>query len=489
MSLDDVAAIDAKFQQLRSQLTTEQWVDSSYLVDRANELRIQDIALAFRIAQRARNLAPENQEIQEVFAELRREFNSAYPSAARTKSRTSSVRRASGKIKGLLTKAPEKTVEKWQAIPDRFRTPLFLTVVLPLFVFSFYQLIWASSRYESQSQVIVKQPDAASLVDPAMAFLTGMGVSSSGTDSLLVEKFVYSTDLLNYLDEQLALRSHYSDSSIDFFSRLHSWNSKEDFLNYYKKHVSVEVDSLSSIITIRTQAFSPEYSNALNEMIVKRAEWYINSVGHFMAKEQMAFMQKEHEVVEEKLHKAQSRLLNFQEQYNLLDPTAEGMARQEITYSIEGQLSIKQAELKALQLVMSDSAPEVLAAQREINALQEQLKIERNRLSPNKKIDVVTSGDERVTQLSVGEILASYSDLKVAMELALQAYTSSLVSLEKSRIEAYRQLQYLVTVESSTTPDDAKYPRVTYNIALFAVVLLMLFGIGSIIRATIKELG
>jgi capsular polysaccharide transport system permease protein len=84
--------------------------------------------------------------------------------------------------------------------------------------------------------------------------------------------------------------------------------------------------------------------------------------------------------------------------------------------------------------------------------------------------------------------MSRFSELRVAMELALQAYTSSLVSLEKSRIEAYRKLQYLVTVEAPTLPEDESYPDRFYNIALFAIVGLMIFGIMRIVLATIREL-
>ena len=74
------------------------------------------------------------------------------------------------------------------------------------------------------------------------------------------------------------------------------------------------------------------------------------------------------------------------------------------------------------------------------------------------------------------------------MELALQADTFSHVSLEKSRIEAYRQLKYLVTVESPTQPRESEYTEVFYNISLFLVISLMLFGTGRIVIATVTEL-
>jgi capsular polysaccharide transport system permease protein len=116
----------------------------------------------------------------------------------------------------------------------------------------------------------------------------------------------------------------------------------------------------------------------------------------------------------------------------------------------------------------------------------EQLKKERSRLTSENNVNQALPEEEQ--NLSVSQILAKFSDYEINIELALQAYTFSQVSLEKSRIEAYRQLKYLVTVESPTNPQDAKYPEVMYNISLFLVVILMLYGIGRIVIATVSEL-
>jgi len=88
----------------------------------------------------------------------------------------------------------------------------------------------------------------------------------------------------------------------------------------------------------------------------------------------------------------------------------------------------------------------------------------------------------------VSELLAKFTDYKVKMELALQAYTSSQISLEKSRIEAYRQIKYLVIVENATLSESNKYPQILYNLALFFVVNVSIFAIGRIIFSVIKEL-
>jgi capsular polysaccharide transport system permease protein len=197
-----------------------------------------------------------------------------------------------------------------------------------------------------------------------------------------------------------------------------------------------------------------------------------------MAEAQLKFIKTEHQNIENQLEMAQSNLLQFQSRYNLIDPTAEGLAMQQITYGLESQISAKEAELDGLLSIMSLTAPRVIALQSELTALQNQLQKERNKLS------TVEAGGT----ISVSQILGQYTDLKVKLELALQAYTGSQVSLEKSRIEAYRQLKYLVTVASPSAPESAKYPNVTYNILLVLVALSLSFVVGRIILSTIREL-
>lgn len=357
------------------------------------------------------------------------------------------------------------------------KNKLFVFILIPTFIFSFYQLLIAAPRYESQSQLIVQQPDSMATMDASMAILSGLGGGASSTDTELVKAYVYSSDMVEFLNQKLDLRTHYSESGADYFSRFHSDESKEDFLEYYKKHITVAIDEKSGVITVFSQAFTPEKANQITKTIVARAEWYINSIGHHLASEQLTFIKKEHELVEQRLQEAQSQLLNFQRKHSLLDPTAEGASMQQITYSIEGELATKETELKALTSIMSLKAPQVVTIKNEIKALKNQLKIERSKLTESGK-----------ATLSVSEILSKYTDLKIKVELALQAYTSSQVSLEKSRIEAYRQIKYLIVVEKATEPESHKYPNSFYNITLFFALSLIIFAIGRIVAMTVQEL-
>ncbi|WP_068547378.1 hypothetical protein [Thalassotalea crassostreae] len=474
MSQLKIDNLEEKYLSFKSMVTDEQWNDPMFIKNRAIKIEKKDLELAYRLMQRAHNLRPTGPVIKRKLNEYRAELEDLKSPILSSKSKSTSNKEIDKTIlkKNILTGVWLKKV------PPALQHPIYLFVLLPWIIFTFQQIILASPRFESHSQVIVRQPDAQATMDASMALLSGLGVNTGDTDSKLVESYVHSSDMLEYLQQSISIIDHYKTSDADIFSRINAWATQEDILAHYQDFVIVEIDELSSIISIKTQGFTPEAAKEINESIIKRAEWFINNIGHQLASAQLTFIEGEHKIVEKRLENSKKALLNFQQKYNLLDPAAEGVALQQIAYNIEATLSAKRTELNTLEAIMSPDAPQVLSLKRIINSLEGQLREEKSRLTEHSIAE----------NYSVGEISAKYSDYKVDVELSLQAYTSSLVSLEKSRIEAYRQLQYLVVLESPTLPDDNTYPKVIYNISLFIVILLLLFAIVQIISSTIREL-
>lgn len=463
------------FLKLKSTMSKKEWDDPNHLLQLANSYEDDNPALSLRILKRVKNLNNlNNKHARSTEARLeslleekqqKRSLNQKVKPDISSTTTTQNIEEI---------EVAEKSTRSW--FLQLYKKPLFIFVIFPWLIFFIYQVFLAAPRFVSGSQVIVEQPDSMATMDTGMAILSGLGMQPNYTDAELVKTFIHSADLISYIDSKIKIKEHYSSQDADFISRLDQSSSKEQLYSYFRKHVEVNVDQKSQVIAIDTQAFTPEFAQLLNELIVKRAEWYINQIGNKLAEEQLSFVQKEHDLIEDKIRKAKKELLEFQSSHGLLDPEAEGMAIQKIAYSIEGLLAQKEAERRALESVMNESAPQITTITNEISALEEQLKTERNRLTD-------TGNGE-----SVSEILTKFLELKVDMELALQAYTSSRISLEKSRVEAYRQIKYLVVVQSSTLPEDNTYPKVIYNLALLAVVLLMLFGVGKIIYSTIHEI-
>ncbi|MEZ9657995.1 lipopolysaccharide biosynthesis protein [Vibrio sp. 10N.261.52.F3] len=480
--------VEQKFQQLKQSLEPKQFNSIEFLTAKAEQIEAEDSLLAKRILTRVANLkrgragtvTQDNQKQNDKkLGDKEQAPKTVKSKSLEKKTPIDKAVESTVESKGKTNLSNQKLAPQKAALFEFISNNLFiLLVVLPTAIFAFYQNFWATERYDSQALVIVQQPDGMATMDASMALLTGLGGSSSMvSDTELVKAYIYSNDMLSYLDESIQLREHYSQKHIDFFSKMFESDSREDFVAFYEKHISVYIDSKSNVVHINAQAFNPEFSRKLTQTIVERSEWYINSIGHQLAEAQLEFIKGEHQLVQDTLELAQRNLLQFQQRYNLLDPTAEGMAMQQIAYTLEGQISIKEAELKGLKGVMSKNAPQVVSLENELNALRHQLINERNKLSQDNELSI-----------PVSEILAGYADLKIKMELALKAYTSSQISLEKARVEAYRQLKFLIVVERATKPEDNKYPDAFYNVTLFALVAAMLFAIGRIIFLVIQEL-
>jgi capsular polysaccharide transport system permease protein len=474
--------LEDRFSIFKASVSAEQWSGELFLLKKVEELEPTDVALAFRLMQRVKNLNPSDANRQKL-TDLKTQALQKRPDLATTSSTES-------KIKMNLIGNAQSLREQIAAVlahsqMSKFKRPIAIFVLLPFLIFSFYQVILASPRYESQAKLIVKEPDGMATLDPAMAIMSGFGVSSGSSDTELVKAFIYSTDMLTYIDQELSISEHFSSTEYDFFSRLSAEASNEEKLSFFQDRVLVEIDDQSQIVSVFVQAFTPEFSHLISQTIVARAEWFINEIGHTLAKEQLKFVQQEHALVEKRLKSVKTELLSFQSRHDLLDPQAEGLALQQIAYQLEGQIVIKRTELRTLRTSMSENAPQVLNVLAQLQSMTQQLENERGRLTDQSASEELLPEE---MNLNVSQILAKFSDYKINLELALQAYTSSQVSLEKSRIEAYRQLKYLVIVESPTQPQEAKYPEVFYNISLFLALTLMIFGIGRIVIATVKEL-
>lgn len=356
------------------------------------------------------------------------------------------------------------------------KAPFFYTVLGPVLAYFVYAVLFASSRYESHSSITVQSQSSMQGGDPALMLLMGVGGTGAGPDAAIVAEYISSADMYLHLNDSLGLKEHYRSSG-DFFSSLKPWSDFEDELEFFRSFVVIELNDKSQVLSLRVQGFTPEFAKLVAQNIISRAEWYINSISRGLAEEQLEFIRGESALVESRLARARGDVLDFQQKNGLLDPEAEGVAQQQIAYTLEGQISTKKTELRVLRAVMSEDAPQVRALVNELAALELQLAEERGQLS------VSTEAES-----SVSDVMAQYTGLRLELELALQAYTAAQVSMEQARMDVYKQLKYLVTIQSPTLPEKAAYPRVFYNSILLLLLLGMIFGVVKILVSVHKEL-
>jgi len=348
----------------------------------------------------------------------------------------------------------------------------FMWVVALFAIAVVYFCLIASDRYVSRAELVVKQADQIKMLPDALSML-GIG-GSNHEDVLLIQDYLKSPDLIGKLDKELGLKAHYQSHKVDYFSRLPDNVSREEFIEYYRNHLTLRLDDISGVLTIEFQAFDPAYGQRVVNLMLKESEGFINKLGHQVALEQLAFVEKEVNRAYQRVQDEKAKVLDFQNTHHLLSPESTSTARLGVVSQIEGQLAQQQAQLKQLQSYMRETAPAVISVQARVDALNKQLEQEKSRLTG-------------VDKDAMNEVTARYMDVQTQAALAADLYKSGLISLEQARVEAYRKLKHLLVVSQPTLAEDAEYPRRLYNLATIGVLLCLLYGLIVMGLATLRE--
>ena len=348
----------------------------------------------------------------------------------------------------------------------------FLWVLACFVIAALYLGVIASDRYVSRAELMIKQADQIKMLPDALSML-GLG-GSNHQDVLLIQEYLNSWDLLAKLDKELGLKAHYQSDKADYFSRL-PWDvSREDFIEYYRKHLTLRLDELSGVLTIELQAFDPEYGQQVVGLMLKESERFINKLGHQVALDQLAFVEKEVNSAYQRLQDEKAKVLAFQNSHQLISPESTSSARLGVVSHIEAEMVSQQAQLKQLRSYMKETAPAVISVQSRVDALTRQLEQERAKL---------TGQDKE----AMNEITAGYMDVQTQATLAADLYKTGLISLEQARIEAYRKLKHLLVISQPSLAQDAEYPRRLYNLATVSVLLILFYGLIVMGLATLRE--
>lgn len=362
-------------------------------------------------------------------------------------------------------------IQKLQAFVAK--RPYLVFVLVPILLMAIYYAGFATDRYLSEATLIVEQDSPAPTGLDLGLF--SLGGSASLTDAQLVKSFIESNSMLEHLDETLQLREHYSQRRIDPISRLSNEASREKFLAFYLHHTEVTIDDTALTVNLSVQAFDREFAQKLGEAIVERAERFVNDVSQSLAREQVAFMNQELEAAHRRLQEATAELVAYQKQNELLSVEIETQAASQIIAGLQNQLASERTALKSLLSYLNSDAAEVRSAQAQIRALETQIDQERRR----------QVGGSSATALN--EMLLKNKELELAVELASQLNQTGLQSLESARLEASRKVKFLVSVSAPTLPDDSKRPRRLYILISAFVLLNVLYLIGTLLVATIKD--
>jgi len=347
-------------------------------------------------------------------------------------------------------------------------------VILPWVLIIFYVMTLAHPRYISNADVVVKQVSDTTV--PSAGGLTALlGVNStSKEDATYLTEYILSNDMVKRLDARFKFREAYYVDGSDPIYELAPDATQEELLEYFKKRVRINLDEQSSILTVTTEAFSPEYALQLNQAILKESEQFVNRISQDVARDQLSFAETQLKEAEDKLNESKEQLLNYQNKNEIFDPQANAMMVNQLVGSLQAQLSSLRTEERQLLSYLNPDAPQVVSLRSQITAVEQQIEQEQQKLtSPN-----TTKLNKQAVQ---------FESIKADVEFATELYKISLSSLEKARLEAFRKMKNLIIISTPYEAEEATYPRHMYIIWTSLALLLVLYGFIRLIIAVVKD--
>lgn len=349
-----------------------------------------------------------------------------------------------------------------------FKLVIFLT-----FLYIFYLFFIADARYKSSAVIAVKSTNTQN-TSSLLSLVNATVATPSKEDIMYLKEYILSFDMLKILDNKLLLKENilkYKDYRLWF----KNFDYDEDFLSYYKNLVSVDYDDLTGLTTISVEAFSPEYAQKLNDLILSESEKFINDISHNIANDEVKFNKEQLRKIQDEFFKAQYNLKVFQDKNNIFDPTNEAQAQGALIASLKSNLSKKQIEINTLKTYLNENSPQIKNLKSEITALQKQLKLEQNKIASNKN-------NEKLNDLAF-----EFENLSFKLKFATDAYKIALTSYEKARIDALKKVKQLIKITHPQILLKPVYPNYIYDILSLFIILSLIFACIKITNTIIQE--
>ncbi len=304
--------------------------------------------------------------------------------------------------------------------------------------------------------------------------LGGIG-NINNADQLLLREHLLSVDMLYKLDAALDLRSHYSDSRWDFASRM--WfkdASIEWFHRHYLSRVSVEYDDYAGVVRISAQAYDPKTAQAIASMLVKEGERFMNEMSHSLARVQVEFLDKQVAQAQAQVLHASKELLNFQNQKGLVSPKATVESIHAIIAKLEGQRTELQTQLASLPRNLDRNHPTRKSLQQSLAAVERQIAQEQAKLAS-------TSGKP------LNSLMEEEQLLQLELKFKQDLYQTSLLALEKGKMDAARALKQVSVLQLPVLAEYAWQPRRLYGVVATLCITLLVLGIVNLLKAVILD--
>lgn len=353
-----------------------------------------------------------------------------------------------------------------------------ITVLLPTTLAVLYFGFFASDVYVSESSFIVKSSErkAPTGLGSLLGTVAGAaGYFGDSGDVYTVQSFAESRDAMSQLNNSGRLESLFSSDHISLFDRFAplSFNaSQEDLYRYYQKHVSIEIDSRSSLAKLRVDAYRPKDAEWINSQLLKMSEELVNRLNKRAETDLIAFAENNQRDSAERARSAALKLAVYRNTHAVLDPEKQASVQLQLIAKLQDDLIATQSQLDQVQAAVPGN-PQINPLKVRIASINRQIKEEEGRL---------TGGSN-----SYAGAAPEYQRLLQDSQIADRQLAAAMTAVTDAREEASRKRIYIETVVQPGVPDSATKPRRLNGILATFVIGIMAWGIFSMLFAGVRE--
>ena len=351
-----------------------------------------------------------------------------------------------------------------------------MIVVLPTLLVAAYYILFASQQYESEAHFLVRSGDSSPPPTPSLGSALGLGGGSpSGAAQMApITDYLTSHDAVAALQQKLDIVDRFRRPGIDPWSRLWSAHpSPEKLLAYYRGQVKVDMGSDTGIASIKVLSFSPQDSYAIANAMLVLGEDRVNSLNQRAYESTLGIAQRQLGDAERSVSDVEHSVTAFRQNRGDFNPEVTGTARVQLVTGLQSSLAQARAQLASMESSLSPRSPQVMAARARVDGLEAQVNAEQRRLSQGRG--------------NVATALGSYESLQLQQQFAAKRYDSAASALDKAREQLIRQQLFVVRVVNPNMPVRALYPKTGKIILTVFATLMLVYGLGWLIVAGMKE--
>jgi len=345
-----------------------------------------------------------------------------------------------------------------------------------------YIFFYETERYESHAVVALKDLAKKQAMDSlGSMFMTG--VSEDTKSSKLLELYIKSHEMYDFLEYKFRLSRYYTSEKIDRLNRLYKdatlkfyEANQENLLAKYNEDLIITYDEDTGTLAIDFANADSNTSKEILQAIIDRSADVINQFEKANAKIALGFIKKQ--VSENKAAFIESikEMMRYQNKNLTFDPNVDVQTQNTIIANLESQLMAKEVEYNSKAKFFNKNTYEMrLLKDTMVNIRKNIDKI---------KHKMTGSGTKH---RELNENVFDFELLKNEMEFNKEIYRQSLINQEELKIEVSQNAKNLLTVTTPIVSGSYTYPAKYKDTFTVMLILFFLYGIIMTILTILKD--